>query len=141
MEAKKPDCFGLCCCKVDSIFCCKGRLLTSKQKRFIGIPVEGGEDENQEYISQVQKFFDNYYTKAILSKWGKIASLVGIAIFAAFETYGVTQMKKDFSVEYFIPEGTHTFDYFDMDLKYFQTGFFITNVVDNPNIDYSSEEV
>ena len=90
MEAKKPDCFGLCCCKVDSIFCCKGRLLTSKQKRFIGIPVEGGEDENMEYISQVQKFFDLYYTKGILSKWGKVASLVGIALFAAFETYGVT---------------------------------------------------
>ena len=139
MQEKKPDCFGLCCCKVDSVFCCRGRFLTNKQKQFIGIPVENEADDSKEYTSQVEKFFDVYYTKAILSKWGKVAALVGIAIFSGFEAYGVSQMQKDFSVEYFIPEGTHTFDYFDMDLKYFQTGFFISTVVDNPNIDYSSE--
>ena len=139
MKAKKPDCFGLCCCKMDSIFCCRGKLLTTKQRRFIGLATDENADETKEYTSYVEKFFDLYYTKAILSKWGKVSVLVFITLFAMFEGYGLSQMRTDFSVEYFIPEGTHTYDYFQMDLEYFQTGFFVKTVVDNPNIDYSSE--
>jgi hypothetical protein len=29
-HAKKGDCCGLCCCRQDTIFCCKGYFLTEK---------------------------------------------------------------------------------------------------------------
>jgi len=50
-------------------------------------------------------------------------------------------MKTDFSIEYFLPEDTYTYDYFQFDLKYFQTGFETKIVIDNENVDYSEEEV
>jgi len=30
MQRKKGDCCGLCCCKEDTIICCRGRFLSKK---------------------------------------------------------------------------------------------------------------
>jgi hypothetical protein len=50
-------------------------------------------------------------------------------------------MRTDFSIEYFLPEDTYTYDYFQFDLKYFQTGFETKIVIDNEDVDYSEMEV
>ena len=34
---KKGECCGACCCKEDTILCCRGRYLSKKQKEYSGI--------------------------------------------------------------------------------------------------------
>ena len=43
-------------------------------------------------------------------------------------------------MELFIPKGTDTHKYYEMDMRYFKTGFDVEIIVENPYIDYSSEE-
>ena len=43
-------------------------------------------------------------------------------------------------MDLFIPKGSNTYKYYEMDLEYFKSGFDVDIVVENPNIDYSSEE-
>jgi len=61
-----------------------------------------------------------------------------LAIWAA---YGITKMTSVFSLEFFIPKGTLTESYFKTDIEYFQTGNNIQTIVDNPDIDFASEDV
>ena len=43
-------------------------------------------------------------------------------------------------MELFIPEGSNTDKFYQLDLEYFKTGFDVNIIVENPNLDYSSEE-
>ena len=45
MHKRRGDCFGLCCCKEDSIFCCRGSFLRKRNKRFSRLI---GYDDNQD---------------------------------------------------------------------------------------------
>ena len=49
-------------------------------------------------------------------------------------------MKSTFSMEFFIPKGSYTDLYHQMDLKYFKTGIFVNTIIENPELDYASEE-
>ena len=46
MHKKKGDCCGICCCKEDSLICCRGVLLTERQRKFSSI--SGHTDPKQE---------------------------------------------------------------------------------------------
>ena len=37
MHKRDPDCCGLFCCEEDSLFCCKGKFLTNRQRNFSGL--------------------------------------------------------------------------------------------------------
>ena len=39
----KGDCCGICCCKEDSVFCCRGRFLSKRQREFSGLPPDPDE--------------------------------------------------------------------------------------------------
>ena len=93
--------------------------MTSQQKKFVGIPVNERSADTGEFASHVERFFTNVFAPNILSKRGRIIILIAYVIWSAVEIYGVVNMKTDFSVEYFLPEGCITDDYFQMDLKYF----------------------
>ena len=89
----------------------------------------------------MEKFFANILAPKILSNKGRTIILIAYAIFTTIEMYGVVNVERDFSAEYFLPKGTITDNYLQMDLKYFRTGFFTDLIVENPLIDYSSEEI
>ena len=36
VEARKKDCFGACACSENSVWCCKGKLLSEEQRDFSG---------------------------------------------------------------------------------------------------------
>ena len=40
VEYRKKDCFGLCCCKEDSLIFCRGKLASVKQQEFSGNRVD-----------------------------------------------------------------------------------------------------
>jgi hypothetical protein len=67
-----------------------------------------------------------------------IFAWICLAIWAA---YGITKMTSVLSLEFFFPRGTLTESYFNMDIEYFQTGNNIQTIVDNPDIDFASEDV
>ena len=52
MHKRRGDCFGLCCCKEDSILCCRGRLLSrrlrnfSNSKEFASVPEDDDSQDN-----------------------------------------------------------------------------------------------
>ena len=44
LHGRKGECFGLCCCKEDSLFVCKGTFLSKRQKKFSKL-IDQDEDE------------------------------------------------------------------------------------------------
>ena len=54
--------------------------------------------------------------------------------------YGCMNMKFDLSLEYFIPAESSVEKFFDLDLKYFESGFTVQLYVYNSHVDYSSTE-
>jgi len=43
-------------------------------------------------------------------------------------------------MELFIPEDSNTDKFYQMDMNYFKTGFEVETIIDNPDVDYSTEE-
>jgi len=43
-------------------------------------------------------------------------------------------------MELFIPEDSNTDKFYQMDMKYFKTGFEVETIIHNPDVDYSTEE-
>ena len=46
-HAMKGDCCRLCCCKEDSIICCRGYFLTDKQRKFSGLAPRASKEISQ----------------------------------------------------------------------------------------------
>ena len=144
----KGDCFGLCFCKSDSILCCRGHFLTKKQKQFIGLQTDKKDESNKadnsvgdsEYASAVEKFIGMIYAEKLLTKSSRIVVLVVWAIAVLVAIYGILQIRTEFSMELFVPAGSLTDKYLQMDLRTFKTGFNVDVIVENPDVDYSSEE-
>lgn len=97
-------------------------------------------DVEEQYASVVEKVIATVVAPNILSNSGRTAILAAWVIMGIWSGYGIAQIKTTFSVEFFIPKDTDTWDYHMMDLKYFETGMIITTLVDNDEIDYASEE-
>ena len=66
MHQRKGDCFGLCCCKDDSILFCKGNLLNQRQRKFSNLPVPN-EDKEDKYSSKLEEYISVYVAAEILS--------------------------------------------------------------------------
>ena len=54
---------------------------------------------------------------------------------------GASRLKTNFSIDFFIPPGSNTDRFYQLDKEYFQTGFKTAIMVDNPLLDYASEDV
>ena len=154
---RKGDCCGLCCCKYDSVLCCRGHFLSSRQREFLSpeskdkepeesqgkldrIQVEKKEQGPPLYSSSAERIIADVFAPSILSKQGRITILVSWAILAVWAIYGMAQLKSTFSMEFFIPKGTYTDAFHQLDVKYFGTGIRVTTIVENTDFDFSSEE-
>ena len=89
----------------------------------------------------MEKFFATVYSKKLLSVPGRITIIVIWAILTTIAMYGMLKVRTDFSMELFIPVDSSTEHYYLMDMKYFKTGFDTDIILENPNMDYTSEEV
>ena len=138
-------------CKADTVLCCKGYFLTAKQKDFIGMSSEPSnserignhpfeDDQEEEYASGVEKFCSQVFAEKILQSHARVTILVAWVAIITVAIYGVMQLKTEFSMSLFIPKGSPTEKFYQMDLRSFQTGFDVALVVNNQDIDYSTEE-
>ena len=93
---RRGDCCGLCMCKMDSIFCCKGACLSPKQKRFGTLeagqtepkPQAAEEINEDEEASKTEKCIAKYLAPNLLTNAGRITMLVIYAILIAGSIYG-----------------------------------------------------
>lgn len=101
----KGECCGACCCKMDSVVCCKGFFLSDKQKRYgdHAIDKEGtvatdGEtkkepeadaDEHEE-SSKTEKCLEKYLAPNLLTLPGKITLMVVYVFLISASIYGCT---------------------------------------------------
>ena len=115
LHERKGDCCGLCCCKEDTVLCCKGYFLSKRQKRF-SADTEGGNgtDTSDPYASTIEKLFARFIAPCMVSNIGRICviSLWCVAILVAYN--GVRELKSDFSIEFFIPKGSMTQRYVNL---------------------------
>ena len=114
IHARKGDCCGLCCCRYDSVVCCRGHFLTSRQRAFLN-PDKGDqgadppkEDASGEYASSAERVIATVFAPSILTREGRGTILVSWCLLAVWAVYGITQMKSTFSMEFFIPKGSYT---------------------------------
>ena len=81
------DCLMMCRCKEDSVYCCKGRLLSTTQKYFSGIKpvptvhrVEPGSDLVDQVVSDsvtiTERLFSNMIAPCSLSRIGKLFTIL-----------------------------------------------------------------
>ena len=61
------------------------------------------------------------------------------SIFLIVAAFGVAEVRTGFSMELFIPVDSYTDKFYQMDMKYFQTGFDMETIIENGDIDFSSE--
>ena len=61
--------------------------------------------------------------------------LIGLVVGA----YGISQVKIDFKIEFWIGEDEYVREILDKQKHWFDFGFSVTHYIDNPYIDYSSE--
>ena len=148
---KKGECCGLFMCKMDSIFCCRGFFMSPKQKRYGTVNTDNKEapaansNQNEQVndsleASKTEKFIESYLAPTILSKAGRIILLVVYVILIAGSIYGCLQVEIDFKVTYFIGDTAPVYGYYQLNDKYFASGFNVAHYVDNPNLDFSTEE-
>ena len=94
IHAKKGDCCGLCCCENDTVLCCRGRFLSKRQKEFVGMDLNGMEEdagENQEtYASGVERFLHLKYAPMVLSTRGRKIIIVIWCILTAIGIFAST---------------------------------------------------
>lgn len=68
--------------------------------------------------------------------------MIGVIILYVILTiggiYGASQLEVDFSIEYFVDEGSYIKNYLNANTKYFRTGRTFSIYVENTEIDYSS---
>ena len=90
--------------------------------------------------SATERFLHNRLAPELLSFEGRIVVLTIYFVMLIAAVYGCTKVEIDFSVEYFIGEDSYIYDYYQLNDKYFQSGFPTTIFVDDPSIDYTSIE-
>lgn len=105
---RKGECCGLFMCKLKSICCCKGFFLSPKQIRYgdkdTEMVPEPATNDGLELSSKTEKFIDKIFAPAVLSKFGRIGFLVIYVVLIAGSIYGMSKVRIDFKVTYFIGE-------------------------------------
>jgi len=73
-----------------------------------------------------------------MSKEGRITVLALYFVLTVFAIYGARQLRVDFSIDYFVDDGSYIKNYLDANKAYFKAGSPFTIYVENPDLDYSS---
>lgn len=128
---RKGDCCGLCRCKETTRFCCKGKFLSERQRRY---PYQGNFDEDQldhmPYNSFTQKMIHRYYAPALTSKRGIIATLLFYLGYFCFTIYSLGGLDIDIKTSYFIRGDSLVRMFLDKEDFYYTTGTTITIYTD-----------
>ena len=90
MHKRKGDCFGMCCCKEDSILCCKGKFLSERNKKFSNLmDYETTSDgKSDEYASIIEALIAKYLAPEVLSNQGRALILVAWILMIGFSLNG-----------------------------------------------------
>ena len=104
--------------------------LTSKKKK----------KEKKEFTSLVEKFFSLTFAPELMTLSGRLVVFTIWVLLGIASIYGCMHMKFDLSLEYFIPAKSSVDKFFDLDLRYFESGFTVQLFVYNSEVDYSSSE-
>ena len=92
------------------------------------------------FASATERFLHFRVGQELLSHEGRIVVIVIYLLSILAACYGVTQVKIDFSVEFFIGDTAYVKPFFDLNDKYFRQGLRATIYNDNENLDWTAEE-
>ena len=131
MHRLQGDCCGICCCKDDSILCCRGYFLTKRLREFSkldGHMVSRSDDPDvykDEYASYIEEIIAEQIAPETMTSQGRIVILLIWALALVCSVSGILKLEMDFSMEYFIPRDSILKDYLDKDIEHFGTGYHI----------------
>ena len=126
VEGKTKECCGLCMCDEDTFLCCGGKLASQKQREYSGIEISADEiakrkADEQKYdaairttldASMAERMLGKYFAPIVLSKPGRIVFIVLYVILIAMMSYGASQVRVHFEVDYFISKESQAYDWF-----------------------------
>ena len=69
-------------------------------------------DADAQYSSNLEKFMATRFAPKLLTRAGRITVLIVYIIFALIALYACLHVETNFTMEYFIPEGSYTWGYF-----------------------------
>lgn len=140
------DCCGLCRCKEDSIICCRGRLLSQKQREY---PYRGTLEEAQlaemqnEVETEEHKY--SYFCHWVLQeKYGRCLTSTICLVISVIFFLGLTfaaciqiqQLKIEFKQTYFVADDAYISSYFKKSDQYFKLGQTLNIYTDNAQTAY-----
>jgi predicted RND superfamily exporter protein len=70
-------------------------------------------EPEREYTSSTEKFLDKYFVKELMSKEGRITVMAIYFVLTIFSLYGASKLEVDFSIEYFVDDGSYIKNYLD----------------------------
>jgi len=85
-----------------------------------------------------ERFLDKVFAKELLTREGRIGVIILYLIMTIGGIYGVQQLEVDFSIEYFVDDGSPLKFYLNNSAKYFNNGKSFTIYTENKDIEYSS---
>ena len=133
----------MCCCKEDSILCCRGKFLSERNQRFSKlIDDETKSDENSdEHASIIEALIAKYLAPEVLSNQGRALILVAWILMIGFSLNGATQIVMDFSMDFFLIPDEPVTDFIMLNNKYFQEGTYFKIYHKLDQDDVASEEM
>ena len=133
----------MCCCKEDSILCCRGKFLSERNQRFSKlIDDETNSDENNdEHASIIEALIAKYLAPEVLSNQGRALILVAWILMIGFSLNGATQIVMDFSMDFFLIPDEPVTDFIMLNNKYFQEGTYFKIYHKLDQDDVASEEM
>ena len=133
----------MCCCKEDSILCCRGKFLSERNQRFSKlIDDETKTDENSdEHASIIEALIAKYLAPEVLSNQGRALILVAWILMIGFSLNGATRIVMDFSMDFFLIPDEPVTDFIMLNNKYFQEGTYFKIYHKLDQDDLASEEM
>jgi len=80
------------------------------------------------------------FAPELLSTNGRISVIIAYLVLCVAAIYGVTSLRIDMKIEYFIDKDTDAYQYIRVLDEYFNQGFSATFYVENTELDYASKE-
>ena len=72
---------------------------------------------------------------------GRVVIICIWALLTCCALLGASRLQTNFNIDFFIPPGSNTDKFYQLDKEYFQTGHTSSIMVNNPSLDYASEEL
>ena len=133
----------MCCCKEDSILCCKGKFLSERNQRFSKlIDDEFTSDEtSEEHASIIEALIAKYLAPELLSSQGRALILIAWLLLIGCSLNGATRMVMDFSMDFFLIPDQPITDFVILNNKYFKEGSYFKIFYKLDQDDLASEEM